>query len=108
MNDQETMIIWEAPKIDKPELRLYYDDAGDVVTYTCDKLPGNFIIVEPQVYAEARYDIKVIDGKIVKKIPGTYVSRLFPSIDGVLCEREDVSIITNSDGQFWKLKTYEL
>ena len=44
--NQEYIIIWEAPKIEPPEFRLYYDDKGSVITYTCDKIPGNYIVID--------------------------------------------------------------
>ncbi len=47
-----------------PEFRLYYDENGNVLFYTCEKPMGNFIIVSSQVYFESRVDLKVIDGKI--------------------------------------------
>jgi hypothetical protein len=31
-NVEEVVILWEAPKIEKPEFRLYYDDTGKVIT----------------------------------------------------------------------------
>ncbi len=107
-NDQEYVITWEAPVIEKPELRLYYDDKGSVICYTCEKLEGKYIIVDNLTFAEARPDIKVIDGKILKASSGTLISKLHPSTEGILCEVEDVSIITSSEGQYWKLKTYSL
>ena len=40
------VIIFEAPKIVPPEFRLYYDDTGRVICYTCEKLPGKYIVIE--------------------------------------------------------------
>ena len=104
----EVVVIWESHKVDKPEFRLYYDDRGNVITYTCEVMDGNYIVIDATTYAEARPDIKVVDGHIVKNNPGSVVSRLYKDTEGTLCEYEDVSIIAESDGQYWKLKTYEL
>jgi hypothetical protein len=106
--NEEYMIIWETPTIEKPEFRLYYDDKGYVVTYTCEKLEGNYVVIDATAYAEARPDIRVVDGKLVKSTTGAVISKLEMADDGMLCEVEDISIITDSDGQYWKLKTYEL
>ena len=106
--NEEYMIIWETPTIEKPEFRLYYDDKGYVVTYTCEKLEGNYVVIDATAYAEARPDIRVVDGKLVKSTTGAVISKLEIADDGMLCEVEDISIITDSDGQYWKLKTYEL
>lgn len=45
------------------EYRLYYDDKGNVLFYTCEKPEGKFIKVDSQTYSEMRYDIRIIDGK---------------------------------------------
>lgn len=107
-NEEDYVIVWEAPVIEKPEFRLYYDDKGNVLTYTCEKLEGNYVVVDPITFAEARPDVKVIDGKLIKASQGGVASRLFLSDEGQLCEIEDVSIITTTNGRYWKLKTYEL
>lgn len=106
--DEEYVITWEAPIIEKPEFRLYYDDRGNVVTYTCEKLEGNYVIIDALTFAEARPDVKVVDGKIIRAGSGAVISRLHPSNTGTLCEAEDVSIITEVDGQYWALKTIAL
>jgi len=54
MNEQEEVIIWEPPAIVIPEFRLYYDEKGKVVTYTCEKLEGNYIVIDKHVFAQAR------------------------------------------------------
>lgn len=105
---EDHMIIWEAPVIEKPEFRLYYDEKGYVTTYTCEKLEGNYIVIDTTTYAEARPDIRVVDGKLVRSIVGAVISKLYPADSGVLCETEDLSMITDTNGQHWKLKTVAL
>jgi len=118
----EHQVIWEAPPAPKVEFRLYYDDKGSVVCYTCEQLEGNFIIVDPLTFAEARYDVKVVDGKISRIVEGSYVSKLVPSTTGIACASEDISVIveepvilnhgnnTKYEGTpiKWKVKNYEL
>lgn len=109
--DEDVIIIWEAPKIVPPEFRLYYDDAGKVVCYTCENLEGNYIVIDATTYAQARPDIRIIDGKISTVSNHCIVSKLMPhAIQGMTCEEEDVSIISMaSEGiKKWKLNTYEL
>ena len=108
MSDEEYVIVWEAPEIVKPEFRLYYDERGNVLFYTCEKPEGDYIVIDTQTFAEARPDIKVVDGKIVRGGASTISSRLHRSIEGTLCEVEDVSIITEAAGQYWELKTVSL
>jgi hypothetical protein len=108
VSDEEYVIVWEAPEIVKPEFRLYYDKRGNVLFYTCEKPEGDYIVVDTQTYAESRPDIRVVDGMIVRDSASTLYSRLHRSVEGTLCEAEDLSIITEADGQYWKLKTVSL
>lgn len=110
-NNDEILIIWEAPKIDVPEFRLYYDDAGKVLCYTCEKIPGNYIVVDAMTFAAARPDIRVIDGRISTVSPEAIISKLIPSDHGQKCIKGDVSIVVsedfNGDTSYWKLSTHE-
>jgi len=111
MNNDEMIVIWEAPQIQPPEFRLYYDDTGKVVCYTCEKLPGNFIVVDAQTFAQARPDVRVIDGKISTVNPNAIISKLMPNTVGQKCAKEDISIVVDDsysgDVTHWKLQTYE-
>lgn len=108
MSDEEYITVWEALDIDKPEFRLYYDKSGNVLFYTCEKLEGNYIVIDALTFAEARPDIRIVDGRIIRDITATLYSRLHKSNDGTLCEIEDISIVSETDGQYWKLKTVSL
>ena len=107
-NTEEYVVTWEAPVLEKPEFRLYHDDRGNVICYTCEKLEGEYIVVDNLTFAEARPDVKVIDGRLIKADSGAVISKLVKGSIGVLCEIEDVSIITDIPGQYWKLKTSHL
>jgi len=110
-DNQDYIIIFEAPKIEKPEFRLYYDKQGKVVCYTCEKLEGNFIIIDALTFAEARPDVRVVDGKITK-VQAAIVSKLMPGTIGQRCAREDISIIVDDmytgKTRNWEMTTYEL
>jgi len=112
-NTEEYTILWNAPKIEKPEFRLYYDDLGAILFYTCDKITDNenYIIVDAMVFAEARYDIRVIDGRIIKNSSIATIVKLTPSNSGFLCAAEDLSIIVKDtddiEKKYWKLTVYE-
>lgn len=110
---EDYVIIWEPPKQEPPEFRLYYDDKGHVVTYTCEKLEGNYIVIDALTFAQARPDVRVVDGRVSNIADVVVVARLEPNEhEGVLCSSEDVSIIVNEtyDGDVtkWKLQVYEL
>ena len=109
----EHVILWEAPAIIKPEFRLYYDDKGNVLFYTCEKPEGNYIIIDATTYAIGRPDVRVIDGKISTVVASAVVSKLMPNKkDGITCAEEDISIIVNKNYKGktikWNLTTYEL
>ena len=110
MTEQDYVVLYEAPKIEKPELRLYYDDKGRVICYSCEKLEGNYIVIDNQIYAECRYDLRVVEGKIVRQTYASVVSRLYINKnEGELCEPEDISILTtDKNGARWKIETYEV
>jgi hypothetical protein len=108
----EHVLIWEPAPLQKPEFRLYYDDKGKPLFYTCEKPEGNFIIIDAATYAAGRPDIRIIDGKISTAVPSLVVSKLMPNEEGVSCTEEDMSIVVDDDydGNIlkWKLNTYEL
>lgn len=111
--NEEYIFVWEAPKIEKPEFRLYYDDKGHVICYTCEKLEGDYILIDALTFAEARPDVRVLDGRLVRVSSNTVVSKLVPNNnEGRLCAKEDVSLLVSEkddvEKQWWKLQTYEL
>ena len=112
--DQDYIILWEQPKLEPPEFRLYYDDNGKVISYSGDKSgTGNYIIIDAMTFAAARPDIRIVDGKISTVSPNSVVHKLMPNdSDGIDCHPEDISLIVESTyidkTQKWKLKTYEL
>jgi hypothetical protein len=93
----EQMIIWEAPVIVKPEFRLYYDERGTVLFYTCEKPEGNYIVIDAATYAQSRYDLRVVDGRLAQVATGAVVSKLVPSNIGITCAAEDISIVVDSE-----------
>lgn len=91
------------------EFRLYYDENGEILFYTCEKPEGNYVIINAQTYAECRIDIKIIDGKIVKTNQGSLISKLVPSTIGIKCASNDINIITEDIDNVitWNVKRYE-
>ena len=113
MDEPTFTLIWEAPKLVKPEFRLYYDEAGKVICYTCDTtLEGNYVVIDSSTYAECRPDLRVVNGKLVVGVSAVVVSRLVQGEPGVRCAAEDFNIVVDDEYQgptlTWKLKTYEL
>lgn len=112
-NTEDYVLIFEAPKIEPPEFRLYYEkETGKVLFYTCEKPEGTYIVVDNMTFACARYDIKIIDGRISRVKSECIVNKLVPNETGITCLKEDVSIVvtgqTTLETQNWKLNLYEL
>lgn len=110
---EEWIILFEAPKIIPPEFRLYYDETtGKVLFYTCDKPEGAYITIDRQTFVEARQDIRVIDGKISRVKPHQIIAKIMPDSSGTKCAAEDISIVLSKKdkikSQYWKLHLYEL
>jgi hypothetical protein len=107
--EEEYMIIWEQAPLVPPVFKLYYDDKGHVITYTCEESDGNYLVIDAQTYAECRHDVRVVDGKIVLQAAST-ISRLYLSDTGTLCEKEDISVVSSDEatGNYWNLVIREI
>lgn len=108
----EELMVWEAPVTQqKIEYRLYYDEHGRVITYTCENREGNYILVDAFTFAQSRPDVTVIDGKIITMIAGSVTARLVESDKGRRCASEDLSILVDDysgETKIWELVTYAL
>lgn len=109
--DNTEFIVIERQEIPAIEFRVYYDKQGDILYYTTEKLEGDYIVVDKQVYIEARYDLCVIDKKLVKKVKGITIRKYKPDDTGIVCHSEDISILVDDNFkeiQKWKLHVNEL
>lgn len=110
---EEFELLFKSMQVVPPptEFRVYYDENGRVLFYTCDKPEGNYLVIDSQTYAEARPDIRIIDGVIHKASEFAVVTKLRHSDKGTICAIEDVSIIVDSNytgkTQTWKAETHE-
>jgi hypothetical protein len=111
-NEEGYIVLFEAPEIKTPEFRLYYDDKGKVICYTCEELVGSYVIVDASTFAQARPDVRVVDGKITTVTSNAVVSKLMPCDSGKGCAKQDISIVIDKEfkGKVtnWKMVTYEL
>lgn len=87
-----------------PEFRLYYDNNGDYLFYTCEKPEGNYIVVDLLTYHACRTNVKVIDGELVI-ISANFISKLVKNTEGISCHKEDISIVYDgNDSVKWQIK----
>jgi hypothetical protein len=90
------------------EYRLYHDDNGHVISYSVKDMPGKYIVITKQEFAECRMDVTVgQDGKIIR--PRRTVTKIEKSASGIRCHKYDVNIIVdeNDTGHYWSTVTYE-
>jgi len=88
------------------EFRLYYDDTGRALCYTCENLEGNYLVIDADTYHQCRPDVYVVDGKLIKREQATVIQKLKPSNTGVTCSSDDITMIA-TEGTTWELKTNE-
>lgn len=93
--------------MEEVEYRLYYDELGNLLYYTCEKPAGNYIVIDAQTYAEGRHDIRIEDGVIVQSSVIPTIQKLVQSNIGTRCAIEDVSIVVDNeyDGEtnYWDI-----
>lgn len=91
------------------EFRLYYDDAGKVISYSCDGSgSGNYIVIDSKTYHEGRPDIRVVNGQIVRDSEYIVLSKLVQSTSGISCEIDDICVITKTEPNIkWKIEINE-
>ncbi len=98
------------PNIEPPtiEFRVYYKTDGSIITYTTENIPGNYIVITPLQYAEARPDALVIDGQLTYTHTVSHVSKLEKNkTSGVKTSKYDISVIS-SDGHYYIMKSYAI
>lgn len=104
-----TLLSKPQPKIAENEFRLYYDEKGNVITYTCEKLPGNYIVVTKEQYNEARNDAVVKDGILTYTHKTTHCTKYVKNkVEGIKTSKYDINILTDNIFNCWKIQTYEI
>lgn len=93
------------------EYRVYYDDTGKIITYTTEKLDGNYLIITWQEYIECRFDAKIVNSKLVKQNIKKTIAKFTKSTSGTKCSSYDINILVDDNADdyiYWDLVTYEL
>jgi hypothetical protein len=94
------------PKHGNP--RLYYDSSGLPLFYTMDTVPGdNYIEVTVEQLAQGRYDIRVINGKIVLPNSNKH-NKLIPTDEDSTSTTTTNAMVVDPAGTIkWKVRNYE-
>jgi hypothetical protein len=110
MNDRELAELFDNIIANNPpaelKFRLYYDAEGNPITYASEDLPGDYLVVDQDTYAQGRYDIKIIDGEIVPLKDFVYYNKMIPSDSGTACHSDNALLIDAASTAFWSTKTY--
>ena len=108
MTEQEFFDALRAMPLPQPVMyRLYHDDAGHLLFYSMENLPGRWVEIDQKFYARSPHRVRVIDGRI-HELEWRQSVKLRPSQNGTPCHPEDVTIVyENSDARRWAISAYE-
>ena len=87
--------------------RLYYDAAGEPITYSMEDLPGTYIDVDAETFARSPRNVRVQAGQLIEL--KFAVRRLVPTDTGTPCHPDNVAIVVDETEphQRWSMKTHE-
>lgn len=90
----------------KPVTYRLYHEGERPLFYSMEELPGTYIELTPEQYAQGNSNVRVRNGQI---IPVTWqtAQKLTPSDTGTQCHEKDVAIVVNNNGTYWSKRTYE-
>ena len=87
--------------------RLYHDDAGRLLFYSMEQLPGNYIEIDADTFSRSPSRIRVVDGQLVETKWRT-VNKLTPDSAGTRCHPKDMAVVISTEPySAWSKKTYE-
>ena len=112
--NETTENFWKAWAEPAPEaapifFRLYYNSAGEPISYSMEDLPGNYIEIDAETYARSSISVRVVDGKLVPIVHKKLVSKLKPGNTGTPCSPTNVTVVVDSAQSHikWSLKSNE-
>ena len=92
---------WARP-MPQPEFRIYYNShTGEILAYSMEKIVGDYILVDKNTWHENRYDLRVVNGKLVK--PDPIIVKLRPGSTGTPTHPQDVSVVSRDSNTKWGL-----
>ena len=87
--------------------RVYYDDHGQVLFYSMENLPGNYLEIDRETYARNDSRVRVINGELIP-VKSPVSSKLAPAESGQACHPNNVIVVTDSEPQQkWNIKYYD-
>ena len=108
MDAEEFWAILHAMPEPRPVFwRLYYNAAGEPITYSMEDLPGTYIDVDAETFARSPRNVRVQAGRLIEL--KSAVRRLVPTDTGTPCHPDNVAIVVDETKphQRWSMKTHE-
>lgn len=90
------------------DYRVYYDEAGNVITYAMTDIEGltDYLTITREQFAEANHNCKVIEGKLLKPVRNiTYVTLQPWAEKGYTTAPSDLCILVDESVKHRKWKT---
>ena len=108
MNWDELIAIHAAMPGPEPVFyRLYYDSEGVPLFYSQEDLPGNYLELTQEQYAQGKSNIRVRNGQIVE-LTWVVSNKLVPGLTGTRCDPRDIAVVTKQEpSTHWSKRTYE-
>ena len=111
LTEEEFFGIWSSQVQATPkalEFRLYHDENGFPLFFSMEDLPGNYVVVDKEMYLGGPRNIRVVNGKL-KVYQTMFGKKLVPSDLGQTCDSRDICIIVPEDQPHvkWNLKHQE-
>ena len=99
---------WDPPAPAPIFYRLYYNDAGQLLFYSMEDVPGNYIEIDRETFAASPSNVRIVNNKLTY-IKHTVTNKLTPGETGTPCDPRDVCIVVNNSvsNTKWSLKTNE-
>jgi len=111
-NTQTFLNFWETyqwPEQKSISYRLYYNDQGQPVEYSMNELPGKYIELTAEQFAERDHRVEVKNQQLIKKINQLPTRKLIPAEHGVPCHCDNVAIVVDltHPHKKWKITQHE-
>ena len=110
-NFAQAMAKFEWPDSQPISYRLYYTEDGSPECYTMEHLPGKYIEVDRETYILHRWNVKVVDQKLVIIPPTIKVNKLVDNTEsGTPCHLQDVCVVVDEtvSHKKWNMITNEI
>lgn len=98
---------WNQPDMAKPVFyRLYHDEHGRPLCYSMENLPGSYVEITAEQFAQSSPHLRVVNGELVQPLRSCPPT-LMPSTTGVCCAVDDVTVVVDCEQPHvkWKLVT---